>query len=74
LDVSPQVSTEGIESAGYRFIHTDEPGIGQETKFGTKDAIWNPIGVKVANWRISGLADIDKLAPRQTIAEVGQSL
>ncbi|KAH8881943.1 peptidase m61 domain-containing protein [Thozetella sp. PMI_491] len=77
-DVSPSVNLDGIERAGYRLVYMGEPGIGQETESGAKDAIWNSIGVKVResgyveDVRRGGPADVAKLAPRQTIAKVGE--
>lgn len=80
LNVSPEFNIEGIERAGYRLIYTNHPETGQENERAMKDAIWNSIGVKfgeagqVEDVRRYGPADIAKLAPRQTIIKVGESM
>ncbi|KAB5559636.1 peptidase m61 domain-containing protein [Coniochaeta sp. 2T2.1] len=79
LGPSPYVNLTGIERAGYRFFYTKGPVIGQDTDAGTREAVWNSIGIKVGDngeledVRRGGPADNAKLAPRQSVIRVAGS-
>lgn len=73
------VNIDGINRAGYRLVYTHEPGFAQETAEAVMEAIWNSIGMNVAedgalkDVRRGGPSDIAKLAPTRTIVKVGGS-
>ncbi|KAK4451545.1 peptidase m61 domain-containing protein, partial [Podospora aff. communis PSN243] len=79
IDVAPEVNKDGLKRAGYHFIYQGEPGFAQKSGHATAGAIWNSIGVRVADdgliqdVRHGGPADIAKVAPTQIIAKVGDS-
>jgi len=76
--VTPKVNISGLLRSGYRFEYWLEPGFAQHSESAAAGAIWNSIGLKVANdgvlndVRHGGPADIAKLAPTQTILKVGE--
>ncbi|KAK0655627.1 peptidase m61 domain-containing protein [Cercophora newfieldiana] len=79
VDVTPEVNVDGITRSGYAVVLLNEPGLGQRTERATQDAIWNSIGIRVAEDGVlsdvlhGGPADLAKLAPTQTIVKVGEA-